>query len=66
MPYGPNRQPPKERPLTEAESEQRVKELQAEQARTLRRALGDRLYDWIDDFEQVSLAKTARESTIRG
>ena len=52
MPYGPHREPPKERPLTEYEREQRIKALQVEQAETLRRALGDRLFDWIREFEQ--------------
>lgn len=50
MPYGPVRESPKERALSNAEREQRIKELQSEQARTLREGLGDELYDWCDAF----------------
>lgn len=57
MPYGPVRKTPKERALTEVESEQRIKALQAEQAERLRRALGDHLFDWIQDFQQVNSMK---------
>ena len=37
-------------PLSEAEQRQRLKGVQAEQARTLRQGLGDDLYDWAEAF----------------
>ena len=52
MPYGPNGERSKKTPLTEAEQKQKLKDLQREQAETLREALGPELYDWLDDFEQ--------------
>ena len=38
-------------PLTEAEQKQRLKDMQREQVRTLRDALGDELYGWLGEFE---------------
>ena len=47
MPYG---QSQGDGLLTEVEREQRLKELQREQAETLRDKLGGPLYDWLEDF----------------
>ena len=52
LPYGPVRESQRDKPLTEAERGQRVKALQAEQEKRLRKALGDDLFEWIEDFEQ--------------
>ena len=49
MPY--NLEPIATDPLTEAEQGQRLKDMQREQAETLRDKLGDSLYDWLDEFE---------------
>ena len=38
-------------PVTGAEQKQRLKDMQREQAETLRDKLGDSLYDWLDEFE---------------
>ena len=51
MPYSPNRQKTKDTPLTDAEREKRIKALQAEQGERLRRGLGDKLYDWLESFD---------------
>ena len=51
MPYRPDGERPEETPLTEAEQKQCLKDLQSEQARTLRDALGDTLYDWLESFD---------------
>ena len=64
MPYGPNRQTPKERALSKAERDRRIEKLQAEQERQLRKGLSDNLFDWIEDFEQDGPMKTQRESTF--
>jgi len=48
MPY--DLEPVQDDPLTEADQKQRVKELQAEQSRTLRQGLGSELYDWAEAF----------------
>ena len=40
--------------LNQAEQEQKLKEIQREQAGTLRDKLGGPLYDWLDDFEGES------------
>ena len=37
--------------MTGAEQRQRLKDMQREQAETLRDKLGDSLYDWLDEFE---------------
>jgi len=37
--------------LTEAEQKQRLKDLQREQAETLRDKLGGPLYDWMEEFD---------------
>ena len=50
MPYGPDVKT-QDDPLSEAERKQRLKDLQREQAETLREKLGDELYDWLEDFE---------------
>jgi len=52
LPYGPTVKSKKGKPLTDKERQLRINELQAEQERTLRRALGDDLFEWIRDFEQ--------------
>jgi hypothetical protein len=49
MPY--NLDPIATDPVTEAEQRQRLKDMQREQAETLRDKLGDELYDWLDEFE---------------
>ena len=46
MPYG--MEPIQDDPVSEAEQRQRLKEMQREQAQTLRDKLGDSLYDWLD------------------
>ena len=51
MPYGPTVKSKKGKPLTDEERAQRVKELQAEQEKRLRRALGDDLFEWLQGFE---------------
>jgi len=51
MPYGSDGERPDENPLSEAERKHRVKDMQREQAETLREKLGDELYDWPDSFE---------------
>jgi len=48
MPYG---QSQGDEPLTEAEQKQRLKDLQREQAETLRDKLGGPLYDWMEEFD---------------
>lgn len=52
MPYGPVRKTPKERALTNKERDERIRRLQQEQEARLRRALGDNLFNWIEEFEQ--------------
>ena len=53
MPYSKNsRKPEGERPLSPAERECKIKELQAQQEDRLRRALGDALFQWLKEFEQ--------------
>lgn len=49
MPY--DLEPVQDDPLTGAEQKQRLKEMQREQAETLRDALGDELYDWLEQFD---------------
>jgi hypothetical protein len=49
MPY--NLDPITTDPLTEAEQKQRLKDMQREQAETLRDKLGDSLYDWLEQFD---------------
>ena len=51
MPYGPDSEQPSKPPLTDAEREQRIKEIQREQERRLRETIGDELFDWLQDFE---------------
>ena len=51
MPYGPNSKPQKDKPLTDSERVRRIEKLQIEQERALRRALGDDLFQWLQDFE---------------
>ena len=55
MPYGPNTNPQKDKPLTEVERERRIKQLQVEQAQTLRDKLGGPLYDWLDSFDNQDI-----------
>lgn len=38
--------------MTDAERKKRIRQVQEEQERRLRRALGDDLFEWIRDFEQ--------------
>ena len=38
--------------MTDKERARKVREVQAEQERRLRDALGDELYDWLEAFEQ--------------
>jgi hypothetical protein len=52
MPYGPVRESPRDKFLTDSECDQRIEELQKEQMERLRWGLGDDLYDWREDFEQ--------------
>ena len=52
MPYSPTAKPQKDKPLTEAEREQRAKELQAEQEERLRRALGDDFFEWLAEYDE--------------
>ena len=51
MPYGPVREVSKDKKLSDLEREQKIKEFQQEQEERLRRALGDNLYDWLQDFD---------------
>ena len=39
-------------PVSQSEQEQRLKDMQREQVETLRDALGDELYDWLEAFDQ--------------
>jgi len=66
MPYGPKRQTPKERALSNVERDRRIEKILCEQEQRLRRALGDSLYAWIEVLEQDGPMKTQRESTITG
>ena len=52
MPYGSNRQPQKDRPLTEAERKEKIEALQAEQERTLRRAIGDEFFEFLAEYDE--------------
>jgi hypothetical protein len=52
MPFSSKRKLPEEKPLTEIERYQKIKELQTEQERRLRGALGDDLYDWLESFDK--------------
>ena len=45
-----NLEPIKNDPLCEAERKQRLKDLQREQAETLREILGPELFDWLEQF----------------
>ena len=49
MPY--DLEPIQDDPVSESEQKERLKDMQREQARTLRDALGDSLYDWLDEFD---------------
>jgi len=51
MPYGPNGEPPKDKPLTDEQRTQRIRKLQEEQERRLHWSLGDELYDWLGSFD---------------
>ena len=51
MPY--DLEPIQDDPVSESDRKQRIKDLQSEQARTLRDALGDELYDWLESFDDV-------------
>jgi len=51
MPYGPNRQPTEDEPLTDEEREQRVKEVQREQEERLRRAIGDEFFEFLAEYD---------------
>ena len=52
MPYGPKRQTPKERALSNAERERRLCKIEAEQAARLRRALGDEFFDLLAEYDE--------------
>ena len=52
MPYGPNRQTPKERALSNTERDRRVEKLQAEQAERLRRGLGNEFFDFLAEHDE--------------
>jgi len=49
MPYGPVRETPKERALSNAERDRRISKIEAEQAERLRRAIGDEFFDLLAD-----------------
>lgn len=49
MPY--DLEPIIDDPLSQSEQKQRLKDMQREQAETLRDKLGDDLYDWLESFE---------------
>jgi hypothetical protein len=51
MTHRPDSEEPNKSPSIEGEGEQRIKEVQQEQERRLREALGDELYEWLDAFE---------------
>ena len=45
--------PIKDDPVSEAERDRKIRELQDGQARSLREKLGDTLYDWLDSFDDT-------------
>ena len=49
MPY--DLEPIQDDPLTDSEQKQRLKDIQQQQARTLREKLGDELFDWAEQFD---------------
>ena len=49
MPY--NLDPIQDDPVSESDRKQRLKNLQRQQAESLRDKLGDELYDWLEQFE---------------
>ena len=51
MPY--DLEPIQDDPVSESERQQRIKDLQREQAETLRDALGPELFDWLESFDDV-------------
>ena len=48
MPY--DLEPVTTDPVSEAEQRQTLKDIECKQSRTLRDALGDELYDWLEEF----------------
>ena len=44
--------PQKDKPLTEAEREQRVKEVQREQEDRLRQAITDEFFEWLNEYDE--------------
>lgn len=52
MPYGPVRETPKERALSNAERDRRISKIEAEQAERLRRAIGDEFFDFLAKYDE--------------
>ena len=51
MPY--DLEPIQDDPVSESEQQERLKDMQREQAETLRDALGPELFDWLESFDDV-------------
>ena len=52
MPYGPKRQTPKERALSNKERDERIRKLQAEQEDRLRQAIGDEFFEFLAEYDE--------------